>query len=110
MTTTLNPLADAAKERATRTFFTGLGIDVVIAVAVFIAANVNGISDRSGIILASVALGKTVVQSAASYILRYFSVPKTEIPASPAPVWETPVTEEESGPDLDYAAEGPGND
>ena len=81
-------LGQDARNRALRTFLQGLGIDLLVAVAALVLANVDSITDRQGLTLFAVALGKTVVTTAASYVMRRFldgsSVP-TPLPPAPVP-------------------------
>ena len=78
-----------ANNRALRTFLQGLAIDLGVAVAALVLANVDTITDREGLTLFGIALGKTVVTTAASYVMRRF-IDKSSIPTPlpPAPVPE----------------------
>lgn len=90
-------LSTDARNRALRTFLQGLAVDLAVAVAALVLANVDTITDRQGLTLFAVALGKTVVTTAASYIMRRFvdgsRVPTPLPPAPvPAPNDDTPQT------------------
>jgi len=65
-------LTNDARNRALRTFLQGLAIDLAVAVAAFVLANVDSITDRQGLILASAALAKTLVTTVASYVMRKY--------------------------------------
>lgn len=68
-----NPLLGAdAKNRATRTFVQGLVIDVTVALCSLILISVDEISTRAGLVVFGIAAAKTVVTSAASYVMRRF--------------------------------------
>lgn len=81
-------LAADAKNRAVRTFLQGLAIDLGVAVAALVLANVDKITSREGLILFGITLAKTVVTTVASYVMRRFvdgsSVP-TPLPPAPVP-------------------------
>lgn len=81
-------LSADANNRALRTFLQGLGIDLLVAVAALVLANVDSITDRQGLTVFGIALGKTVVTTAASYVMRRFvdkSAIPTPLPPSPVP-------------------------
>jgi len=81
-------LTGDARNRAVRTFLQGLGIDLLLAVAALVLANVDSITDRQGLTLFAIALGKTVVTTAASYVMRRFlddSPVPTPLPPAPVP-------------------------
>lgn len=82
-------LAADASNRALRTFLQGLAVDLAVAVAALVLANVDTITNREGLTLFLIALAKTVVTSVASYVMRRF-VDKSSIPTPlpPAPVPE----------------------
>lgn len=65
-------LANDARNRALRTFVQGLAIDLAVAVAAFVLANADSITDKQGLILAATALGKTLVTTVAAYVMRRF--------------------------------------
>lgn len=65
-------LAADARNRGWRTFLQGLAIDVAVAVAAFVLANIDAISDKRALIVAAVALGKTVLTAIASYVMRRY--------------------------------------
>jgi hypothetical protein len=78
-----------AKNRALRVFLTGLGIDVGVAVAVFITtvlADANGWGDLQWAVLGFTFV-KTVLSSAGAFVLRRF-VDQSSFPTPlpPAPV------------------------
>ena len=76
MTTKL--VADA-KNRAARTFLTGLVVDLTVAVAVSILAGIDSINDKAALITFSLSLLKTIVTTACSYVLRRY-VDQSKIP------------------------------
>lgn len=80
-------LTNDAKNRAARTFLQGLAIDLAVAVAAFVLANVDSITDKQGLIVALAALGKTLVTTVASYVMRKYldgsSLPTPLPPADP---------------------------
>lgn len=83
--TTLN---QDARNRALRTFLQGLAIDLAVAVAALVLANVDKITDEQGLRLFAIGLAKTVVTTIASYVMRRFldasSIP-TPLPPAPVP-------------------------
>lgn len=88
-------LANDARNRALRTFLQGLAIDLAVAVAAFVLANVDSITDRQGLILAATALGKTVATTVASYVMRRFLDP-SRIP-TPLPPSDPGEPDDEAG-------------
>jgi uncharacterized membrane protein YdcZ (DUF606 family) len=65
-------VADAL-ERAWRTFKTGLGLDIMVALAIIVAPAVSDLKWTKTWWLALAALaGKTVVQAVASYLIRRY--------------------------------------
>ena len=77
-----------AKNRAVRTFLQGLAIDLGVAVAALILANVDTITNREGLTLFGITLAKTVVTTVASYVMRRFvdgSPVPTPLPPAPVP-------------------------
>lgn len=89
-------LANDARNRALRTFLQGLAIDLAVAVAAFVLANVDSITDRAGLILALTSLTKTLVTTVASYVMRRYldasSLPTPLPPSDPGePDDATPV-------------------
>lgn len=77
-----------ARNRALRTFWQGLAIDVLVAVAVLAYAIAT---DPAPIVWAAVgaSLARTVVQSAAAYVMRKHLDPSAlPTPLPPAPVPE----------------------
>lgn len=78
-------LANDAKNRAWRTFLQGLAIDLAVAVGAFVLANVDSITDKQGLTLAAITLGKTVATTIASYVMRRFLDPsRIPTPLPPA--------------------------
>lgn len=79
-----------ASNRALRTFLTGMFIDVCVGLVLAVSsafAGANGWSDFQWAILAF-SLVKSVVQSAASYVLRRYIDPSripTPLPPTPQP-------------------------
>lgn len=75
------PTRAAAKERALRTFFTGLGIDLAVAVATAVLAWLPAadVSQRTAWLILATTLAKTVLSSVASYVLRLKLQPATEV-------------------------------
>ena len=97
MASTSTPLLTLdAKNRALRTFLQGLAVDLAVAVAALVLSSVDQITDRDGLTLFGLALAKTAVTTAASYVMRRFvdasSVP-TPLPPAPQvePADDTPV-------------------
>lgn len=87
MTTTL--LANDARNRALRTFLTGLGIDVLVGIVLVLLVTfktANGWGDIEWTIL-SFSVAKSFIQSAGAYVLRRFldgsSLPTPLPPANP---------------------------
>lgn len=84
----MNALTQDARNRALRTFLQGLAIDLAVAVCAVILANVDKVTDEVALRVFLVALGKTVVTTAASYVMRRFidssSIP-TPLPPAPIP-------------------------
>lgn len=81
----LSSLNRDARNRAIRTFVQGLAIDLGVALAALVLANVDSITDRQGLILFAVAASKTVVTTVASYVMRRFLDPSavpTPLPPS----------------------------
>lgn len=74
------PVKAAARERSLRTFLQGLGVDLLIAVAVVVLAQVPGADLSSGAawIALSLAVGKSVLMAAASYVMRLKLKPSEE--------------------------------
>lgn len=80
-------LAADARNRAARTFLQGLVIDIGVAIATLILASAQTITDKSGLIALGIALGKTVVTTAISYVMRRFlDNSRVPTPTPPAPV------------------------
>lgn len=83
-----NALRGDAKNRALRTFLTGLAVDVAVGIALVLTsllAKANGWGDLEWALL-SFSVAKSVVQSACSYVLRRFLDPSafpTPLPPEP---------------------------
>lgn len=83
-------LAKDARNRALRSFLQGLGLDVLTAVAVAITLWLPDadLSSRDAWIVLATGLARTVLGTAASYVMRAFldksSVP-TPLPPAPVP-------------------------
>lgn len=75
------PTLAAARERATRTFLTGLGIDLAVALATALLAWLPGadLSQRAAWIILGTTVAKTLLSTAASYVLRLKLQPATEV-------------------------------
>ena len=74
--------ARAAKERGVRVFLTGLGINVAVAVSLLVlTTGFETLTTKEAWVLWGVSLGRTVVQSIASYVLRLYKEPKQETAA-----------------------------
>lgn len=71
----------AAQERAVRSFLTGLGLDVVVAVAAALLAWLPAadVSQGTAWLILATTLIKTVLQALASYVLRLKLAPATEV-------------------------------
>jgi hypothetical protein len=84
------PLNVDARNRALRSFVQGLAIDVVVAIAAALLVWLPGadLSSRDAWILIGITLAKTILQTAASYVMRRFvdasGVP-TPLPPAPVP-------------------------
>lgn len=79
--TTPAPTQAAARERAVRTFLTGLGVDVVVGIAAALLAwlPAANVSDKAAWLVLAATLIKTVLTSVASYVLRLKVQPATEV-------------------------------
>ena len=79
---TAAPVKASALERAIRTFKTGIGIDIGVAVAMALLAWLPDadISNRTAWLILAGTLVKTILQAAASYVVRLKSTPKQEAP------------------------------
>lgn len=71
----------AAQERAVRAFFTGLGIDVAIAIAtaLLVWLPAADLATKTAWIILATTLAKTVLSSVGSYVLRLKLAPATEV-------------------------------
>ena len=81
-------LTQDATNRAVRSFLQGLAVDLAVAVAALVLANADSITDRQGLTLFLIALAKTVVTTAASFVMRRFldkSPVPTPLPPAPVP-------------------------
>lgn len=81
----MNPLRADARNRALRTFLQGLGIDLLVAVALVVH---QVATDPSPVVwtLLGASLARTAAQTAASYIMRRFLDPSrvpTPLPPDP---------------------------
>jgi hypothetical protein len=76
------PVKASARERALRTFYTGLGLDVAVAVAAALLAWLPAadVADRTAWLVLLASLLKTVLQAVASYIIRLRVTPAEEAP------------------------------
>jgi hypothetical protein len=84
------PLAVDATNRARRSFVQGLFIDVLVAIAAALLVWLPGadLSSRDAWVLIGITLAKTVLQTAASYVMRRFvdtSTIPTPLPPTPQP-------------------------
>jgi hypothetical protein len=70
---TITPQQIASK-RTWQTFLSGLVIDVGVAVALLIIAQLDKITDSDALWLFAVSVGKTVVIAAAQYVVRMFLI------------------------------------
>lgn len=73
MADTITPQQIAVR-RTWQTFLSGLAIDVVVAVALLIIAQLDRITDTDALWLFAVSIGKTVVIAAAQYVVRTFLI------------------------------------
>ncbi len=71
-------VADASN-RALRTFLVGLAVDLAVAVAATILAGLDAVSDQASLIAFGISLGKTVITTGCSYVLRRF-IDRSSIP------------------------------
>jgi hypothetical protein len=71
----------AAGERARRTFIQGLGIDVAVAIAVLIAANIAtlDLTSREALVTLGLSVVKTVLTTVTSYVMRLKLKPAEEL-------------------------------
>lgn len=80
-------LANDARNRSVRTFLQGVGIDIAVAVAALVLASVDSITDKAGLIVFFTALGKTIITTIASFVMRQYldrsSIPTPLPPADP---------------------------
>lgn len=77
-----------ARNRALRTFLTGLTLDVAVAVATLAVTLTAPGADWPGLTVVAASLTRTVVQAAASYVLRRYLDPSrlpTPLPPAPQP-------------------------
>lgn len=81
-------LRQDAGNRAYRTFLQGLGIDILVAVSILAYNLSSSPDDELSWLLIGASLARTVVQSAAAYIMRAFLDPSripTPLPPTPQP-------------------------
>ena len=76
---------EAAKKRGAQAFAQGLAIDVVVGVAILIISSLDGITNKAALIAFVVTLGKTILITAAQYVVRRF-VDKSGFNADGQPV------------------------
>jgi hypothetical protein len=71
----------AAQERAVRTFFLGLGLDLAVAAATALLTWLPGadLSTRAAWIILATTLIKTILSTIGSYVLRLKLQPATEV-------------------------------
>jgi len=81
---TITPQQVAVK-RGWQTFLSGLAIDVGVALALLIIAQLDRINDVDALALFGVSLGKTVVIAAAQYVVRRFMIKPEDDAALVAP-------------------------
>lgn len=74
MVQTITP-QQVAGQRTVQTFLSGLAIDVLVAVALLIIAQVSNITDTDALIVFFASLAKTIIIAAAQYVVRMFIVP-----------------------------------
>lgn len=65
-------LPEVARKRAWQTAIQGLGIDVLVAVAVLILSSLDSITSKSAAITFGIALGKTVVSTVCAWVIRRY--------------------------------------
>lgn len=84
----LGRLREDARNRALRTFLTGLGIDVAVGVALVLVTYVGPLGgwDEFQWTVLSFSLVKSVIQAVGAYILRRFIDGRVPTPVPPAPV------------------------
>ena len=96
-------LQEVSRRRAVQTFFVGLGVDLVVVIALLWLSSVDTITNSEALGAFGVTVGKTVITTTAQYILRRFvdisgynrdGTPKEILPTDP-PI--TPVSPEEEG-------------
>lgn len=61
---------ELARGHALHSFLVGLVVDVAVAAGLFVAQAVGGVSDRASLALFALALTKTVLATAGSYVAR----------------------------------------
>lgn len=70
-----------ARERSLRSLLQGLGVDVVIAVILVLGTSIGSLEWTPAYWqLLGATLAKTVVQAAASYVMRFYVTPKQSAP------------------------------
>lgn len=65
-------LPEVARKRAWQTAAQGLGIDVLVAVAVLILSSLDSITNKSALIAFGVTLAKTVVSTVCAWVIRRY--------------------------------------
>lgn len=71
-----------AKNRAVRTFVQGLEIDLGVSTAALVLASVGTITTREGLVTFGISLVKTVLTTAASYVMRRY-LDSSSVPTPP---------------------------
>ena len=77
-----------AKNRTVRTFIQGLLIDIAVGLAALVLAQLGDVNDKAALIAFGVSAAKTVVQSAAAYVMRMFVDTKLRRVLPPQPPGE----------------------
>lgn len=73
-----------AKNRTLRTFLQGLAIDIAVALSVLVLTGLAEVNSTTALVAFLISAGKTVVQSAAAYVMRMFVDTKTRLVRPPA--------------------------
>ena len=65
-------LPQVAAKRAWQTAAQGLAIDVLVAVSVLVMSSLDSITSRAAVLTFLVALGKTILSTAAAWVIRRY--------------------------------------
>lgn len=65
-------LPDVARKRAWQTAAQGLAVDVAVALAVLVLANVDSITDRAALATLGLSMVKTIVSTVCAWVIRRY--------------------------------------